>query len=234
MTVVEAVGDAIGAEEKNVAGLAGNGAELWIHKLLSSAEDFLEDVSSRMIAGLALVDIAFPKEPANVRVVVADLAQRVFASREVVDTAVADVAEVHPSRREPAQTESCAHAGAFIVAFTKEKDVAVDLVKKLGEYVVVTGVEANGGLPEREGKEACDFFDSDATGELTGLCATHAVAHCKCEVGGGGRGVADFPKAMDFLCVEAKAEEAVFIVGAYFSTVGVGKPMKLLSGFGFI
>ena len=69
--VVKAFDEAVGAEQKDIAGFITDGAELRVHELISAAEGFLEDAAAGMGAGFAFVDFAVAKQPADVRVVVA-------------------------------------------------------------------------------------------------------------------------------------------------------------------
>ena len=97
--VIEPFRQAIGAEEKAITGLVSHGSDLRRDELVAGPERALEHVAPGMFARLALVEVALPQEPADVRVILGHLLDPGFARRQVVDAAVPDVAEIHPPRR---------------------------------------------------------------------------------------------------------------------------------------
>ena len=114
LVVEEAFGEAVGAEEEEVAGLKVDGADLGVDELVVGAEAFLESGAAWVVAGFALGDLAVAAEPADVGVVVGDLAEGAGGAFEVVDAAVADVAKIEPLGGEPAEAEGGAHAVAVV------------------------------------------------------------------------------------------------------------------------
>ena len=104
------------------------------------------------------------------------------ARGQIVDAAVADVGEVHPARREPAQAQRRAHAGALLVAAAEKHQRAVDLVEEFLQHVGAAGFQPERRLLERARQQARDFFHGDAAGEFAGHRAAHAVAHREDEI----------------------------------------------------
>ncbi len=133
-------------------GLVGHGAELRVNELVVAAEGFLEDVATRVSTGFAFVYLSVAQEPVNVRVVLAELFDFAGPCWQIIDAAVADVREIHPARREPAQAQGRFHPGAFVVTVPHVGQRLVDFIEKLCEHVVDPGRQSGGGELERAGK----------------------------------------------------------------------------------
>ena len=145
---------------------------------------FLEGIPARMRAGLALVDITVPVEPANMGIVVADLLYNHFLSRQIVNAAIANMPEIHPAAGEPANTQGCSHAGAFRITLPNQHQRLMNLVKKSGENVGKISFDANGGLLERSLEEMRHPIHGDPAGEFSGGGAPHSVAYREGEISG--------------------------------------------------
>lgn len=228
--VVEAIDDAVAAEEEDVAGFVGNGANLRFDELVTAAERFLEDVAARMRARFAFVEFAVAEEPADVSVIVAELLYAAFALRQVINARVADVAEEHPTGREPAETEGGFHAAAFFVGIAHVSERAMRLAEKLGEDIGEAGLQAGGGLLEGAREEFGDFFNGDAAGEFAGVRPTHAIAHGEGEVGFSDGRFADLAEVMNVVRIELQADEGVFVVLADFAAVRATGPLEGSAG----
>src|SRR5260221_6883791 len=227
LVVVESLDQAVGAEEEDVGRLVSDGADLGFDKLVAGAEGFLEGGASRMMAGFAFVDLSLAEEPADVGVVVAELLDAALPG-QVVDAAVADMAEVDPAGGEPAQTQGGLHAAGLVVAGADEGERLVDFAEEFGEDFGVAGFESHGRLPEGAGEEVGDFIDGDPAGEFPGLRAAHAVADGENEVGGAGEGFAGFPEVMNLPGVELPGQEGVLVVEADQAPVGLPGPFEAL------
>ncbi len=77
--VVEAFGDAVGAEKEDVAGFVGDGADMGIDELVFGAEGFLKSIALGVVASFAFVEFAVALEPADVGVIVGELFDAAFA-----------------------------------------------------------------------------------------------------------------------------------------------------------
>src|SRR5580658_2595773 len=102
MVVVEAFHQAVGAKQEDVPGLVTDRADLGVNELISAAEGLLQNVSAWVSAGFALVDLALAQKPADMGVVVGELLDGAGPRGQIIDPAVADVAEVKPGGCEPA------------------------------------------------------------------------------------------------------------------------------------
>lgn len=154
LAVEEALGEAIGAEEEEVAGLEIDGADLGADELVIGAERFLQGGAAGVVAGFALGELAIAAEPADVGIVVGDLAQGAGSALEVVDAAIADVAKVEPLRGEPAEAEGGAHAEALLrVAAAEVLEGGIDLSEELLEDLDEAGLDAGDILAERTRQE---------------------------------------------------------------------------------
>ena len=71
--VVKSIHQTIGAEEKKIAALVADGADLGINKLVAGAQSFLEHIPTRMTPRFAFVEFAVSLKPANVGVIITDL-----------------------------------------------------------------------------------------------------------------------------------------------------------------
>jgi len=69
LAIPESVNQAVRADEKPIARLMGDRADLRLDELLAGAECLLEGVAPRMGARLTLVELAFASQPANMAVV---------------------------------------------------------------------------------------------------------------------------------------------------------------------
>ena len=76
LAVEEAFGQAVGAEQKEVAGLEINRAHLRTYELVIRAESLLQGGAAGVVPGFALGDLPVAAQPAYMGVIVADLAQR--------------------------------------------------------------------------------------------------------------------------------------------------------------
>src|SRR5690606_34193446 len=94
-TVPKPIHEAVRTDQKAVAWLVSDGADLWLDVLMPGSERLLKGVATGMHALFAFVDPALPPQPAHVTVVVRELGQPA-RPRQVVDAAVADVAKIHP------------------------------------------------------------------------------------------------------------------------------------------
>jgi hypothetical protein len=101
---------------------------------------------------LALVDLALPPQPADMRVVVRHLGDAA-GLRQEIDPAVPHVAEAHPVRPEPAEAQRGAHARALAVGGAEAQEVGVDGAEELLEDLGEAGLDARGGEPEAAGQE---------------------------------------------------------------------------------
>ena len=129
--VEEAIDEAVGAEEEDVAGFVGDGANLGIDKLVAAAEGLLQGGAARMLAGLAFAELSVAVEPADVGVVLAELLDFFAGRGKVINPAVADMGEVHPAGREPAEAQRGLHTVDLLVAGANEDKRAVDLLIEL-------------------------------------------------------------------------------------------------------
>src|SRR5262245_54583282 len=116
MVVVETLHKSVGAQKKHVARFKRDRSELGFDELIASAERPLQHVPPRMRPCFAFGNFPMAQEPADMRVVVAELLDGVRAGGQIVDAAVADVAEVHPTWGKPAQTQGGFHSEALLVA----------------------------------------------------------------------------------------------------------------------
>src|SRR5689334_6458743 len=109
---------------------------------MPGTERLLQGVASGMIAQFAFVDFSVAEKPADIRVVLAQLADAARRG-EIIDPAVAEMGEIHPARREPREAESRPHPGAFIVALAEMNDGLVDLLDEFREDVIETRGKTN-------------------------------------------------------------------------------------------
>src|SRR5207244_3770776 len=98
---------------------------LRIDKLVTASKCLLQHVASRMLAGLAFIELAIPKQPTDIGVIVRQLFDRPFAFGKIIDPAVADVAEIHPTRREPGEAQCGFHPGTFVVTVPEISESSV-------------------------------------------------------------------------------------------------------------
>ncbi len=225
LAVPETIDETVGADEEAIAGLVSDAADVRIDELVAGAEGLLEGVAARVGAVFAFVHFSGAAELADERVIVGDLGEAALAGK-VVDAAVADVAEVHPTRREPGEAERAAHAGAFLVGVAQFEEVVVDVGEELGKDVLETAGKAGGAEAEGAREETRNAIDGDAAGELAGFGAAHAVADGEDEIGAGEGGVAGFAEVAEFVSVEIEREESVFVVGAETAHVGEAGPAQ--------
>ena len=129
LPIPQAVGHPVGAEEKAIAGVVRDGAEMRFGELMAGAEGLVEGIAQRVGAHFALVELALAVQPADVRVIVRELLAA-GGARQVIDAAVAEMREVQPGRREPREAERRAHAGAFLVGKPQFQHVGVDRGEK--------------------------------------------------------------------------------------------------------
>ena len=83
--IAETVDHTIRAEEKTIARLEDDRADLGRDELIPGTERLLQDVPPRVVARLALDDLPVSQHPADVRVVLGDLPQASCAGGQVVN-----------------------------------------------------------------------------------------------------------------------------------------------------
>lgn len=170
----------------------GHGVDLGVDKLVARAEGLLEGVAAGVGAGFAFVDFRLTSQPADMAVVVSDLAERAVLG-QVVNPAVADVKEIESFGSYPAKAQGGAHARAFLVGGAELRQI---LVNECGEFVQQVGEsKAETGASELKSAWAQlgDAIDGDAAGELTGASSADAIADGENQVGGGEGYLAGFP-----------------------------------------
>ena len=118
---------------------------LRINELISGPESFLKHVAARMIAGFALIEFSISQQPADMRVIVSELLDDSLLCRQVINPAIADMAEIHPARREPAEAQGRFHAATFFVAASHIGERAVNLAEQLRQHVGKTGFQTERG-----------------------------------------------------------------------------------------
>ena len=96
--------------------------------------------------------------------------------------------------------------------------------KELRQDILQSGRESRGPLLEKRWEHPCDFLHGNATGKLTSLCPTHAVANCKDKVGSNTVGFTDFPKMSDFMRIDREPKEGILIVLTDAPTVCMPRP----------
>src|SRR4051794_3047021 len=101
----------------------------------------------------------------------------------------------------------------------------MNFMEKLGEDILETGVDSDGGLLERARKQTRDFFHRDVARKLACHCTADAVADGKDEVRVCGGRFADFAEEVDLLRVELQAKEGIFVVPASAATVRFPGPL---------
>ena len=103
------------------------------------------------------------------------------ARPDQIDTAVADVAEIHPALRKPGQAHGGLRAFNLVVTTTEINECAMHLQKKFRQGLGVDffGIAGGRGIEPRQ--QPGDFFHGDITGELAGFRTAHAVAHSEGE-----------------------------------------------------
>ncbi len=179
-----------------------------------------------MIAGLPLVDLPGPEKPADIRIVVAELLDRLLTRGQVVNPAVADMSEIDPPGSEPAHAQGRLHSRAFLVAAADKRQRPVDLVEQLRENIGEPGAQPLGRLLEGPGQQPRDFFHRDPAGELARLRPAHPVAHRKHEIGMPGRSLADLSQVMNLLRVKLKPEKGILVVGPDLAAVRLSEPFE--------
>jgi hypothetical protein len=135
-----------------------------------------------MGARLPLVQFSLAPQPTHVAVVVGDLGEAPLL-RQVIDAAVAYVAEIHPPGPEPAQAERGAHSPAFRVGQAELSKSAW-----MVENSSAGTSECSSAIPAAECRKMMrektgDPIRGDAAREFPRTGAAHAVAHRKDEVG---------------------------------------------------
>ena len=96
------------------------------------------------------------------------------SAREIIDSAVADVREVHPLGCEPAEAQRGAHSGAFLVGEAEFQQVGVNFRDEFHEDIGESAVHPGGGEPEGARQEFCDAIDGNAAGENPDALALRA------------------------------------------------------------
>src|SRR5262249_10538375 len=115
VVIVQSLHQPVGAQEKHVTSLATDRTQLRVHELVSATQCLLENIPPRMSARLALVDFAVAKQPADMCVIVAELFDLGIFCRKIIQAAVADMPEMHPPWREPAECKRRFHAMTFLI-----------------------------------------------------------------------------------------------------------------------
>jgi len=174
-----------------------------------------------MGSGFPLGNLTLPKEPADMGVVMRELLDG-SVPRQVIDPAVANMAEEHPLRCEPAETQGGAHPLAFLVESAHPSQVVVDLTDEFIQQIIETAGQAGRSESESLGQEAGDPVDHQAAGKFTGLRAAHAVADGEDTVAGLDRGVADPAQSLHFAPIKGESQKRVLVVGADPAGVGHG------------
>ncbi len=72
--IVKTFRQTIRTDEKNIAAFTGDRADLRIHELIATAKRFLQHIATWMRARFAFADLAGTEEPADMRVVLRQLA----------------------------------------------------------------------------------------------------------------------------------------------------------------
>src|ERR1035437_5740728 len=225
LAVPQAVDETVRAEEKTVAGLMADRADMGFNELVAGAEGLVECVAPGMVAGLAFVELALAPQPADVAVVVRDLGDAAVA-REVIDAAVAKMGEIHPLRREPPEAEGGAHAGAFLIGESKLEQVGVDLREQFPENFGESAVDAGGREAEGARQQLGDAVDGDEAGEVVGFRAAHVVDDGEGEIRARERGLAGLAEVAYLVAVEAEREEGILIVGPDAPAIGEPGPTE--------
>src|SRR5581483_8706478 len=153
--VPKPVDKAVGADEKAILQLEFYGADVRVDELVAGAERLVQGVAARVGARFAFIDATVAPEPADVAVVVGHLGEAALAA-QVVDAAVADVAEVHPVRREPAQAQCRAHSSALLVGAPEFNHVGMNRGEELFDQIGKTAGHALRGKAEALGKQPGD------------------------------------------------------------------------------
>lgn len=149
------------------------------------------------------------------------------ALREVVDAAVAEMAEVHPLRREPREAQRSAHAGAFLVGLAQLEKVFVDGGEELRQDVLEAVGHPAGAEAETAREQARDAIDRDAAGELARFRAAHPIADGEDEIGIRQRARPGFTEIADLMAVEVQREEGIFVVRPHPAAIGEARPGDL-------
>ena len=224
--VVKPFRQTIRTDQKNVARLTSHRPDLRVHELISAPQRLLEHIPPRMRAGLPFVDLPFAKQPADMRIVVADLFDAALARRQIINPTVPDVTEIHPTRREPAQAQRRLHPLTFLVALAEVSEGAMHLGEQLREHVAEPGVQAGGALAERFRQQGRDLFHRNLTGILTSQGPAHPVAHGKSKVGIRRRSLAYFSESLHLARIKLEAEEGILVVLAHLAHVGPARPFQ--------
>src|ERR1700751_2899 len=163
---------------------------------------------------LALVDITVAVEPAYMSIIVADLSYPSFLSWQIVNAAVADMPEIHPTAGEPANTQGCSHAEALRITLPNQRQRLMNLIKKSRKNVGKISFDADGGLFERSLEEMGYPIHGDPAGELSGGSAAHSIAYREGEISGFGRCVAVPSEMVDLSGVKLQTQERILVVRA--------------------
>ena len=144
----------------------------------------------------------------------------------MINPAVADVAEIHPSRREPAQAHRGFHPVTFLIRTAEINQRAMDLREQLRQHVGKAGIQSAGRLLEGARQQRRDFFGGDLAGIFARLGAAHAVAHGKGEVVFLQRSLAKFPQPENLPRIKLEAEKGILVVLAHPAGVRAAGPLQ--------
>jgi hypothetical protein len=157
MLVVQPFHQTIRAKQKDVALFVCDRAYLRFDKLIGTAQRLLQNVPARMAASFPFVDLALTQQPADVRIVVRDLFDRVFPRGQIINPAVTDVAEIKPAGSKPAQAQGRFHPGAFLIAAPEQSQRPVDLVEQLFQHFGKTARQSAAACLKERGSSRAIF-----------------------------------------------------------------------------
>src|SRR5579862_392832 len=229
LAVEEPLHQPVRAEQEEIARFAGDDANLRIDKLVPRAERLLQDGAAGMIPRLAFVELAVAEEPADVRVVVAQLPQPPLPRRQIVNAAVSNVPEHHPPRRKPTQAQGRSHPLALRVAPADEHQRPVDLVEQFAEHVATAGLHPRRRLHEGARQEMGYLVHGDSARVFPDLRAAHPVADREDEIRRLRGRLPGLPKQAHFPRVELQAEEAVLVILAHLAAMRLPVPLEAVA-----
>ena len=230
MRIVQAIDEAIGAEEKLVTDRIRYSANLWIHKLITASQSLLQHIASRMGSGLPLVDLAIAIQPTDVGVVFGELANAP-GSRKMVNTAIAHMSKVQEPRCEPTQAQRGLHPTALLITATHVDQSRVDLPKKSLKQDARGDAFAGPAFgAESFGQNLRHLLDSHPAGKFPSLCAPHPVADREDKISRLQRRFPILAQPFQLLPVEPQTDKRILIVDAHFPAIGTTRPMQAKTG----
>ena len=155
-----------------------------------------------------------------------ELPDFIFFRGQMINPAVTDVAEIHPARREPAQTQSGLHPGAFFVTAPQISQRAMDLTEQFRQHIGKARFQAGGGLPERTRQQRRDFFHRNLARIFARQRAAHPVADGESKIHFLHRGFPNFSQPLDFPRIKLQAKERIFVVLPHLADVRAAGPLQ--------